>query len=196
MERWSRSTIRWALRQLRNASVDVLTYSTIVSEAELKTVLCSCASGLMLLNCMKTDPARFAVIKNLVVVGNVSSELQQCAAQNNVAVFSFVQLVEEGRGLAEEPFAAPTGEDMAMICYTSGTTGVPKGAMLTHENMVAVTTAVIDYMNSIGGFSNADAHISYLPMAHVFEHFVQCGMTFFGARIGFYQVRARATRHT
>lgn len=77
---------------------------------------------------------------------------------------------------------------MCMICYTSGTTGVPKGALLTHENMVAVTTAVVEYIDTVGGLTNNDAHISYLPMAHVFEHFVQCGVTFYGARIGFYQV--------
>lgn len=84
---------------MREASGAALTGRTIVSEAELKTVLCTCASGLMLLNCMKTDPARFAIIKNLVVVGEVSSELRECAAQNSVAVFPFAQLVEEGRGL-------------------------------------------------------------------------------------------------
>ena len=75
-----------------------------------------------------------------------------------------------------------------MICYTSGTTVVPKGALLSHENMVAVTTAVVEYIDTVGGLTNNDAHISYVPMAHVFEHFVQCGVTFYGARIGFYQV--------
>ena len=51
------------------------------------------------------------------------------------------------------------------------------------------------YIETIGGLENTDAHISYLPMAHVFEHFVQCGVTFFGARIGFYQVSPRESVH-
>ena len=45
-----------------------LTSSTIVSESELKTVLCPPASGLMLLNCLNTDPQRFRTLTNLVIV--------------------------------------------------------------------------------------------------------------------------------
>ena len=81
--------------------------------------------------------------------------------------------------------------DVCMICYTSGTTGVPKGAIISHGNMLAVTTAVVEYIDTMNGLSNEDIHISYLPMAHVFEHFVQSGITFYGARIGFYQAGGR-----
>lgn len=42
--------------------------ATIVSESELKTVLCTPASGLMLLNCLNTDPQRFRTLTNLVIV--------------------------------------------------------------------------------------------------------------------------------
>ena len=31
----------------------------------------------------------------------------------------------------------PSPKDLALICFTSGTTGVPKGAMLTHGNLIA-----------------------------------------------------------
>ena len=50
-----------------------------------------------------------------------------------------------------------------------------------------MTTAVIDYINTIGGFSNADAHLSYLPMAHAFEHFMQTACIAAGMGIGFSQ---------
>ena len=43
-------------------------HRTIVSEAELKTVVCTPASGMMLLRCLDTDPKRFRYIKNLVIV--------------------------------------------------------------------------------------------------------------------------------
>ena len=102
-------------------------------------------------------------------------------------LFSFDVLVEEGRSLPEVSLPTVTPEDLCMICYTSGTTGVPKGALLSHGNMVAVGTAVVQYIDTLGGLDNADAHISYLPMAHVFEHFVQMAVVFYGARIGFSQ---------
>jgi long-chain acyl-CoA synthetase len=38
---------------------------------------------------------------------------------------------------------APKPQDLAVVCYTSGTTGVPKGVMLTHESMVSNLSAVI-----------------------------------------------------
>ena len=35
------------------------------------------------------------------------------------------------------PHQPPSPQDLALLCYTSGTTGTPKGAMLTHQNLVA-----------------------------------------------------------
>lgn len=113
--------------------------------------------------------------------------MKTLAEKYSIRLFVFDQLVEEGRTLEELPSISAGKDDVAMICYTSGTTGVPKGAIITHGNMVGVTTAVIDYIDTIGGFDNTCSHLSYLPMAHVFEHFVQCGVTWYGARIGFYQ---------
>ena len=59
----------------------------------------------------------------------------------------------------------PTPDDIAIIMYTSGSTGVPKGVLLTHRNM----------MGTLKGFSDAviiyedDVFLGYLPLAHVFE---------------------------
>jgi len=53
-----------------------------------------------------------------------------------------------------------------MFCYTSGTTGDPKAAKLTHKNIMAVCTSA----NYAGvAFYNYDTMISYLPLAHSFE---------------------------
>lgn len=42
----------------------------------------------------------------------------------------------------------PKPEDLSTICYTSGTTGIPKGAMLTHGNVIADCTAVEYFKNT------------------------------------------------
>ncbi|HEU5189489.1 MAG TPA: AMP-binding protein [Methylomirabilota bacterium] len=54
-------------------------------------------------------------------------------------------------------------EDIALICYTSGTTGNPKGAMLTHANVIAVARSFVD-VEKIGP---GDDYLAYLPMAWV-----------------------------
>jgi long-chain acyl-CoA synthetase len=88
--------------------------------------------------------------------------------------------------------AQPSGpEDLATICYTSGTTGVPKGVMLTHRNVLSTAFAVStagkhDRFTSI---QKDDVHISYLPLAHVFERVIQQFLVMHGAAVGFYQVR-------
>ena len=75
----------------------------------------------------------------------------------------------------------PSGKDVFTFCYTSGTTGDPKGAMLTHENI----------MSAISGSDNilpvriGDRHLSYLPLAHIFERFVMSQVYVHGASIAF-----------
>jgi long-chain acyl-CoA synthetase len=55
-------------------------------------------------------------------------------------------------------------EDVAVILYTSGTTGKPKGAMLTHKNLYSNAKDVSDYLK----MSESDRVITVLPMFHVF----------------------------
>ncbi len=61
--------------------------------------------------------------------------------------------------------AGPTEEDLAAIVYTSGTTGRPKGVMLTHR---AVVSNVQDTAKQMP-LSDEDLFLSYLPLSHTFE---------------------------
>jgi long-chain acyl-CoA synthetase len=69
-------------------------------------------------------------------------------------VKSFAEVQALGRG---------RGDDVALICYTSGTTGNPKGAMLTHDNVIAVARAFV----SVERIVASDDYLAYLPMAWV-----------------------------
>ncbi len=83
-------------------------------------------------------------------------------------VVSFDDIVKTGRhsGRAAEVIKGIrniSGDDVAALIYTPGTTGVPKGALLTHSNFLAQRT-VIDLFQ----ISHKDVRLAHLPFSHVF----------------------------
>ncbi|THG01588.1 hypothetical protein TEA_029768 [Camellia sinensis var. sinensis] len=82
-----------------------------------------------------------------------------------------------------QPLCPPKPEDVATICYTSGTTGTPKGVVLTHGNFIA-NAAGSSYAIK---FYSSDIYISYLPLAHIFERANQVLSAYYGVAVGFYQ---------
>uniref|UniRef100_A0A8R7QDE5 4-coumarate--CoA ligase n=1 Tax=Triticum urartu TaxID=4572 RepID=A0A8R7QDE5_TRIUA len=85
--------------------------------------------------------------------------------------------------MSSQTYRPPKPEDVATICYTSGTTGTPKGAVLSHENLIANVAG-----SSLGvKFYPSDVYISYLPLAHIYERANQIALLHYGVAIGFYQ---------
>jgi long-chain acyl-CoA synthetase len=85
---------------------------------------------------------------------------------------------------AHEYAQPPKADSVCTICYTSGTTGMPKGAVLTHRNVVSVCSALATVNTSIGP---GDIYLSFLPLAHMFERLVECGTFSHGGAVGFYR---------
>lgn len=75
----------------------------------------------------------------------------------------------QGAALSREEItriqAAKSPDDTAILVYTSGTTGPPKGAMVSHANILAVLTGSGDELQ----FSQDDIALHFLPMAHAAE---------------------------
>jgi len=77
----------------------------------------------------------------------------------------------------------PAPEDLFTICYTSGTTGTPKGAMISHGNIIADMMAMLQNFPSLP----TDRTISFLPLAHMYERAIQVTNLMVGASTGFYR---------
>ena len=78
----------------------------------------------------------------------------------------FNDLLAKAASLGLDPVEV-SGEDVAFLQYTGGTTGVSKGAVLTHRNMVANTLQVVAFMPELLEFRNP-AVITALPLYHIF----------------------------
>jgi long-chain acyl-CoA synthetase len=87
-------------------------------------------------------------------------------------LLSFAEVEERGRALAkekpglyEENVARGRGGDLAMICYTSGTTGQPKGAMLSFQNLLTMALS----LHQVDPRKPTDEFVSFLPLAWIGE---------------------------
>jgi len=93
---------------------------------------------------------------------------------NGTTIIKFADLMKKGRNKHQaepalfEKLSNEVGpEDLALLQYTSGTTGVPKGVMITHGNIMSSLQA-LDAVEPQYGY-DTDHVISFLPLSHIFE---------------------------
>ena len=87
-------------------------------------------------------------------------------------VLRWEDFLTKGKKINDDEFVARTQEvepgDLASIVYTSGTTGVPKGAMLTHDNLLFTSWSASESLAVQPHFET----LLFLPLAHVFARII------------------------
>jgi len=88
----------------------------------------------------------------------------------------------------------PKPDDVACIMYTSGSTGAPKGVILTHSNLVAAIGAVEKLLGA--HLKPNDTFLAYLPLAHILEFIVESTLTYVGLTMGYGSVKTLTSNST
>ena len=76
-------------------------------------------------------------------------------------------------------------DDLATLIYTSGTTGMPKGVMLTHENISSNAASALNEIPELKQAAGGETVISFLPMTHIFARALHYGFMWIGASVHF-----------
>uniref|UniRef100_A0A915ERG0 long-chain-fatty-acid--CoA ligase n=1 Tax=Ditylenchus dipsaci TaxID=166011 RepID=A0A915ERG0_9BILA len=135
-----------------------------------------------------------AVITSKNLLPNVSEAIKNCPHIKNIVYYTDLHqdpgASKTASAEVEQSFMSQSTEvidvdvkpdDVALIMYTSGTTGNPKGVQLSHKNIIAAITG----QSAVIPVDQNDTYIGYLPLAHILEICAELVVLSKGCRIGY-----------
>lgn len=110
------------------------------------------------------------------------SVLAALGSNLGLQLYSIEQVEAIGASFGKPVYHPPSPSDLITINYTSGTTGMPKGVLLTHSAAVAAASTALCAVPS----EPENVYISYLPLAHIYGRLVEQGAFWGGVSIGYF----------
>ncbi|KAJ1284585.1 hypothetical protein BS78_03G216000 [Paspalum vaginatum] len=126
-------------------------------------------------------------LKTIVSFGKVTQEQKEEVSKYGLSIYSWDEFLSLAAG---QEFDLPDKEktDICTIMYTSGTTGDPKGVLISNASIICLIAGVDRLLNCVNEeLAESDVYMSYLPLAHIFDRVVEELFIFHGASIGFWR---------
>ncbi|KAL4483574.1 hypothetical protein ABPG72_016855 [Tetrahymena utriculariae] len=207
---YSKNRIEWGIADIANSlygytmvplydSLGPDSISYVLANSQITTCYCSAASVQTL---SKTQDLHH--LKNIISFDQISEDVIELIKQRGIVVYYFKDIIKKG-SLNVLPLPKLSRDTIFTFCYTSGTTGNhylkyfqvqvylfstninqkgnPKSTMISHKNILA---SVTNYDKSDCFLTQEDVHLSYLPLPHIYERFINVYCWFKGTKIAFY----------
>ncbi|KAG2410863.1 Long chain acyl-CoA synthetase [Vigna angularis] len=143
---------------------------------------------IMSMQCSELRDAVYSAAKLAYIFEIFSDTLQHYCRPAMLMDFSvFLYMIPWGH---DQTFDLPEKKksDVCTIMYTSGTTGDPKGVLITNESIITLLAGIDKVLMSCNEkLSEKDVYLSYLPLAHIFDRVIEEAMIMHGASIGFWR---------
>merc|ERR1711899_169957 len=120
-------------------------------------------------------------VKYVIFLEDQVHQTDRTGYKQGVSIKSFNEVVALG-STSKAIAVKPTQDDPAIIMYTSGSTGVPKGVVLPHESLVTTVKAFHFVVNPP---RPGDIYLGYLPLAHILELLSEMTMIVQGIPVGY-----------
>lgn len=127
-------------------------------------------------------------LKTIVMFDAVDEDLKKHATHEGIAILHYSELLEKGKPRRaanpqeiDRAIDEGTRDDIATIIFTSGTTGEPKGVMLTHANFLHQLPSLKVILDAEPG----DIWLSVLPVWHSFERLMEYVAPYLGSSIAY-----------
>jgi long-chain acyl-CoA synthetase len=158
------------------------TIEFILDQTKLTTIVLESKSLKKITQLKKTGHS--ANLENLILLDADDEKSIQEAKDAGLNVYLYPEIIDAGKKIKKEDiqFKPAKPETIATFCYTSGTTGVPKGAMISHFGIIS-DIASLKYTDI--NITESDVHLSYLPLAHIMERIVFTTCMLKSVAIGF-----------
>ncbi|GFT34204.1 long-chain-fatty-acid--CoA ligase 1 [Nephila pilipes] len=153
----------------------------IIDQVKMEALFCEDSKFAMeILESKKLYPA----LKHIVLIDANEEEIAELSASYpEMNIISLKDLEISGKLNLQKP-EKPKPDDLFCICYTSGTTGIPKGVKVTHRNILSCIASLDAVLGE--SIPKRGSLMCYLPCAHIYEIINEVYCLFHGCQLGFY----------